>query len=805
MPNKLVVLIIFFISFLSIGKIINYYFFYDDFFLFYALQFPDDHDSIFQSSDSSAYLFLQPFFTPLFHLFKYEPLGYFVVSFLLFPLSVIVFYRFVSLLSGANKKISVFSSLIMASAYIGVEAFSWNMGAGPNNTIFLISSFVCLSFLLMYFKKKTFPMLVLALLSFSFSVYFFQFRSFLLFLWVGLLFAAWFIKEKKMNKNMVLLFVALFILGLFLYRDSLSFSTGLGLHLQFDLISFLTIFTRNIGNVFFPAEILTSGKKEIIAGVFSVILLLGAPIWAFLKSIKERHLVFFFSASTLLSLLLLQTVISLTINAPDVWYSSHRFYFVILPFLSGFLGILIYILYENQKTLSLVLIFIILTSHVFLSVNVIQKRWENPISHIKYFYQTLKKYVPVIDKNSVLLITQGEPTPVSIFVSARDANAYAGPAGFYAIKSSELNLSTNPQEAIEILSRLNLSENNLYALHYRRHELLDLTQVSRRVLKEGIEKSFAAKSGEEVMFDEISLPAFVPARIDAKLRIAADFSFLSKSGNNVIRDIQNPERYFTILFEQEKLRRNIKAHSVSSPLSAEHMEDNLVDGRYDTTWIPNEWDESGVSLVVDLGKLRRVSRIVWSSSRTSSWYVRLPSSYKIETSKNGADFKEVANNTDPPVLKTGEFFSDDFQEEEIKFVRLTIFSTRGGLTPAVDEVELFNDKDDINMTDYFKLKQSPDNYFSSYKIAEDYLNNVLDNRIPLDFGWRVDSNGDYPVGQSVPIIVRVGTTETISLYPPIVGEELKSLRIKPTNFPATIFVEDFKIVYPRLSEFSNAE
>lgn len=805
MPTKSVALTIFLLSFLSIGKIINYYFFYDDFFLFYALQFPADRDSIFQSSDSSAYLFLQPFFTPLFHLFKYEPLGYFVVSFFLFPLLVMVFYWFVNLLSGANKKIAIFSSLIMASAYVGVEAFSWNMGAGPNSTIFLISSFVCLSFILLYFKRKTFHMLVLALLSFSFSVYFFQFRSFLLFLWVGLLFAMRFNVERKISKDILFLLVALFTLGLFLYRDSLSFNSVGGLRLQIDLINFLTIFTRNIGNVFFPAEILTSGKKEIIAGVFSVILLLGAPVWAFLKRVKERPLVLFFSASTVLSLLLMQTVIGLTINAPDVWYSSHRFYFVILPFLAGFLGVLIYILYENQKTLSLILMFVILTSHVFLSINVIQKRWENPISHIKYFYEAIKKYVPVLDKNSVLLVTQGEPTPVSIFVSARDANAYAGPAGFYGIKSSELNLSTSPQEAIKMLSRLNLSEDNLYALHYRRNELLDLTQVSRNVLKEGIGKSFAAKSGEEVMFDDISLPASIPVRIDAKLRVAADFSSLSKSGNNKFRDIQNPERYFAVLFEQEKLRKNTKARSGSSPLSAEHMEDNIIDGHYDTTWIPNKWGESGVSLVVDLGKLRRTSRIVWSSSRTSSWYVRLPSSYKVETSKDGTNFKEVANVTDPPVLKTGEFFSDNFQEEEIKFVRLTIFSTRGGLTPAVDEIELFNDKGDINVTDYFKIKQNPDSYFSSYKIAEDYLNNVLDNRIPLDFGWRVDSNGDYPVGQSVSVNVRVGTTETINLYPPIVGEELKSLRIKPMNFPATIFVEDFKIVYPRLSEVSNTE
>lgn len=806
---------IFLLCVLSVGRIINYYFFYDDFFLFYALQFPNDKNSIFQSPDAPAYQFLQPFFSPQFSIFGYNPTGYFIISFLLFFVTIIVFYFFLKSLTNGDKKLPFFASIIIASGYIGVEAFTWNMGAGPNNTVFLTSSFLSLLFALLYLRQKKPIFLFGIFLTFTFVVYFFQFRAFLLFAWMFLFLVAWFIMKRNIPKYFILFLIFLILFGLIIYRDSFGFNQGQGTHIEFDLLRFSQIYSRNIGNVFFPSELLQLvsernniplNRLELLGGLAGLALLLGAPLWAFLKKIREFPLIFFFSTSVVISLLLIHIVVSLTVNAPDVWYSSHRFYVVILPFLAGFLGSLLVILQKRLNNLATFLLGFWVVTHITLSNIAIQARWDNPISHIQYFYKTIHQYVPKLDRNSVLLIEQGEPTPVSIFVSARAANAYAGLAGFYGIRVDELNLSRSPEEAATMLNNLRLSEEHLYTLYYRRGELLDLTNETRKILNSGMSRLLGSKTGDFVEFSNLNLPASAPLYVSLKLLAIPDFSNLGALKKIDQVQIENSEKYFPLLLEQEKLREKMKGLSLDNPLSFEHEASNVTDGLYSTTWIPLEWGKDGVSATADLGVTRRINRVVWSSSRTASWYVRLPAQYKVEVSLDGKNFTEVNSASNAPILKTGDFFIDEFPEQEVKFINITIFKTHGGLTPSIDEIEVFN-KDDgnINFTEYFIFKQNPERYFQDILAARKYLSEFLGNSIALEFGWRVDNNGEYPVGQSSIVSVNTDSLQNIRILLPIIGKEVKSLRIKPINFPAKIYIEDLKIIYPTLDELSKRE
>ena len=794
------------VCFASAGRIVNYYFYYDDFFLFYALQFPEDKNSIFNATDASGYNFLQPFFGPLFHLFGYNPRPYFIISFLLFLFLIFPFYLFLKIIFPKNPKVALFSSLIFASGYVGVEALTWNMGAGPNNTVFLTSSFLSLFCLAVYVQKKKNPWLWGFVLSFIFTVYFFQFRAFLLFLWVALL-VLFFTSFKKPPWQLLLTLLATFTMGTIFYNRSFSFNKEQGLHLDFTTLGFVQIYLRNFANIILPTEVLgfisdkvgiAQEKTELVSGSLIFTAAICAVGLSLIRKLKEARIILFFSTSLLLSLFILQAVLSMTVATPTVWYSAHRFWFVINPFVAGLLGTLFAILYDKKKLVSLTLLCTWLASHVYLSNIAITQRWENPISHIRYFYTTLKADVPRLDNNSVLLVTQGEPTPVSVFVSARDANALAQVSGFYGKTTDQLNLALSPIDAVSALNRLGVSADKLYVFHYRRGELLNITNETREILKEGRTVALKVHTGKIVEFNNLYLPTSAPLYLGFNVLSSPDLldlDFLDKPDQE---NIKNTEDYFRVLFKQNA-RKKPNATSSTEPLSFEHEVSNVIDGDYATTWIPKNWDNDGVSIIVNLGMEKKVSRLAWSSSRTASWMGRLPSEYTIETSHDGKKFSVVRRVVSPMILKTGDFFVDNI-DQVAKYIKITVNKTRGGLTPAIDEVDVFEEtENEIDLRKYFLVKQNPERYFSNTKIARSYLKEVLNDTINLEIAWRVDGNTDYPEGRSMVIPVAIGRREDIFVNLPIgIGKDIKSIRIRPQNFPATVDIKKAMIIYPKL-------
>lgn len=814
--DLLALLSTFLICVLSAGQIINYYFFYDDFFLFYALQFPKDRNSILRATDASGYHFLQPFFSPLFHIFGYEARGYFIISFILFALFIFSFYLFLRIFFPKNKYLALFSSLILASGYVGIEALTWNMGAGPNNTVFLLGSLLSFYFLTLYIKRRRIIYLLGFFVIFVSATYYFQFRSFLLFAWVPILvISIGGLKTKKPLNYFLSLLPIIFIIGLgiFIYTESLRFNPSQGAHVSIGVKQFTEVYIRNIGNIFFPSEFLAYiakigsapvEKAELLAGLLSISFVSMITIFSFLKKMREFSLFLFFSLSTLTSLFLLQLATSLVIITPSVWYSSHRFYIVIFPFVSGFLGTFLIVLQRRYKPIAIFLLGFWIVIHTVLSNQAINTRWTNTISHIRYFYKTLRAHVPKMDADSVLLITQGEPTPVSIFVSARDANAFAGPAGFYGKTVDNFNLFTSPSEAVLALGRLSVSEEKLYALHYKRGELIDVTGPTREFLRSGRKIPLGSNlSGNIINFDQISLPTSAPMYLDMQLVVYPDLSRLGLLKRIDQREVENPEEYFKILFKHNVPSIGTSATSNQKPLNPEHEVSNIIDGDYSTTWIPVGWDKNGVSVTIDLKKERSVNRIVWSSSRTASWYGRLPSDYTIEVSKDGVNFSSVRQVESARILTTGEFSVDEIPEQITRFIKVTIYKTRGGLTPAIDEIEVFSKEDgNINFGEYFTIKQNPERYFPNNQVANRYLEEVLQNSINLEVAWRVDENTDYPSGRGKIILIESGRPQNIHTVLPItIGKDLKSLRIETVNFPAKINIKKAELIYPRLSSF----
>lgn len=786
------------IAFLSTGQILRYYFSYEDFSLLYGVQFPNDPHSIFLYPGFVAYLFLRPLVTAQYFIFGYNPFWYYLVSLLLFLVCVALFYIFVRILYPQKKEIAFFAASIMASGYLGVETLTWNVFGGQIHLAFLIFCFLVFIFTLLFLKTYRKIHLIFLTIFLSFALYFFQFRSYLLFIWLPLLFLFKRIEEKK-KISIKLLGGSLFLLAfLFLpFIESIQLVLGRIQRVNLDAGLYLT-YLNNLGNILFPSDALESMQSvSLILGVFSLGLFILFPLVLILKRHKLLTLSLFFSLSVVLSLVVIMVVIAFIGQIPTIWPTSHRFYVVLLPFVSGFLAVFLSALHRKPQLFFFILIMI---THIFFSNKVISERWENLSQHLRYFYTTIKTNVPEIDKPTVLLTTLTRPYPPGPFVSGSDAGSAHFLAGFYGKKFDEFLLATEPLQAIKMLIDNGSSANDIHAFDYKRDDIVKETDEIRDILLRGRRSHLGNNlRGQEIELTDLQISSVAPVFIRAKIAVGLS---QVKYKPPAISGIMTVSQYLDLFFDQEEKRRKMTINSELSSLGDEHNINNIIDGEYETTWIPQEWGKV-VEFVIDLGQTRNIQKIVWSSSRTAPWDFRQPSDYVLEISNDGRIFSSVDKVENAQKLKTGEFFTTDMGGRDMRYAKFRINKTRGGWTPAVDEIEFF-DKTLTNeeLINYFNIKKSPAEHFPNKEIAALYYNKILKGLVPVEINWKTDGDGGYLAGQEKVIFVEgVGITKEYLVLLPKTGRQIKSLRIRTIDFPSELLIENLEVWHPSLEEF----
>ena len=795
---KMIVLIIA-VSVLSTSQILRYYFSYEDFSLLYGVQFPNDPHSIFLYPGFVAYRFLRYILVPQYFLFGYEPFGYYLVSFLLFLLVVVVFYKFLLLILPKPQRIALFGTLILASGYVGIESLTWNVAGGQIHLAFLVISLLTLIYAIIFLRnRKIYNLAILVLLSFV-SIYFFQFRSYLLFLWAPFLV---FFKRLEEHKGISLkLFAGVGVLIIFLsffFSQSIQLVIGRIQHVNLD-IRLLLVFLKNLGNLLFPSDYFESiNNGQILSGVLSLLIFILPPIYFIWRKRKFSYLLAFFSVCTLASLAAIMLVIAFVGQIPTIWLSSHRFYIVLLPFISGYLAL---VLSMVPARIQMPLLVIILVTHIFFSNKAISDRWESLSRHLRYFYETITIAVPRIDKPTVLLTTLTRPYPPGPFVSGSDAGSAHFLAGFYGRRFDDFLLATEPLEAVKMLIDNNLTTDDIYAFDYKRDDIIEETDKVRNVLINGQRMNLKGEfESDGIEFKDLEISSATPVFLRTQIKTVIGNT---RQGVLILDGKMSVYEHFALFFEQEVKRSKMAVSSDMEWLSEEHSVDNVVDGKYDTTWIPKEWKQNGASIIVDLGIPRRVYKVVWASSRVAPWEFRSPSEYEVGVSINGQDFNRVANAENASALKTGQFFTVELDGREIRYVRLTIKKTRGGWTPAVDEIEVFDNpiaEDDLR--NYFSVKNTPSIYFPDKNMATAYWRQILKQKIPVEINWRTDTDGDYPAGQEKKIYVEgLGVSREYIILLPKTGRVVKSIRIRPSGFPAELVVSKMEVWQPSLQEF----
>lgn len=788
------------IAVLSTSQILRYYFSYEDFSLLYGVQFPNDPHSIFLYPGFVAYRFLRYILIPQYSLFGYEPFGYYLVSFLLFLLVIVFFYKFLLLILPKQKRIALFTTFILASGYIGIESLTWNVAGGQIHLAFLITSLLTLIYTITFLRnRKIYNLIILGLLSFV-SVYFFQFRSYLLFLWVP--FLVFFQRLEERKGISLKLFGTVGILIIFLslfFSQSIQLVIGRIQHVNLD-ISLLSVFLKNLGNLLLPSdyfEFINNG--QMLSGILSLMIFVLPPIYFIWRKRKFSYLLAFFSICTLASLAVIMIVIAFVGQIPTIWPSSHRFYIVLLPFISGYLALVLNML---GPRIQIPLLVLILVTHIFFSNKVIGGRWESLSRHLKYFYTTITTAVPKIDKSKVLLTTLTRPYPPGPFVSGSDAGSAHFLAGFYGRRFDDFLLATEPLQGVNMLIDNKLTASDIYAFDYKRDDIVDETEKVRNILTFGQRVNLGGKlEGDEIEFKDLEISSSTPVFIRAQLGVAIAQN--SQSVQTISGGGMSKSEYFELFFEQEEKRAKMIIDTKSNPLGEEHAIDKTIDGKNDTTWIPQEWSPEGASVTVNLGVPRTAYQVVWSSSRAAPWEFRQPSEYEISVSRDGRDFTRISNVDNAPHLETGQFFTTELGGQEVQYVHLTIKKTRGGWTPAVDEIEVFDRQmAQEDLENYFLIKNSPALYFPNQETILRYWRQILKQKIPVEINWKVDNDGGYLAGQEKKIYVEgLGVTREYIAFLPKTGRTIKSIRVRSADFPSKLIITKLEVWQPSIEEF----
>ncbi len=170
----LIIVSILILVLLSVGRTINYFFFLDD---YATLGLVQQHQSW-----GWPYLYLTLFYTPLYALFKTNPIGYFSLGIFTYFLAGVSVYFLTNALT-RNRAISWLSSLIFATGYIAIDQFTQTAVTTVNNLNNILVCFVLINFINWIDKRK--PLYyVIAFVLFALSVSFIPFRAYPLILFL---------------------------------------------------------------------------------------------------------------------------------------------------------------------------------------------------------------------------------------------------------------------------------------------------------------------------------------------------------------------------------------------------------------------------------------------------------------------------------------------------------------------------------------------------------------------------------------------------------------------------------------------
>lgn len=798
------------ITLLALGKTVFLYFSFEDFDLFYRLQDSESTKNLL--TDISYSRHLNYYYNSIlpFKLFGYNPVPYHFIILTLAVLAHVLFYKVIRGIT-KNKIAALFVVSIFASAYYGLDSYTWNLIEGYEFTTSLILVFGILLLLLKFFDRKKIFYYLAALLIYGITLFFYKGRVFDLPPLVLLLIL--FFSPFTIPRKIVLAFPFLIKFIIIFFSN---INAGSKIHMDLQLSLLFNSFFGTLGNLFLPSYLTTPLysylSKQYFRGIhidtmfaFVGVIVLVVLIFLIFVLIKKNKLYALFAIYSLFNFLFSVAVIPIASitesnSYPTVADSTQHGLSSAVLWSSALIGIILGSFLKKRKSNKIIMgvAVLIIGVNVILSITHITISEKGANRELRYFYTEILRKVPKVTDKSVFYFYYMYPKPRYPF-SAGDINIkYTGYlAGFYGIHHSEIIIPRTFSEAVDAFRKNNIPVERFHYFYYRKNNLMDLTKKLNSYLRNGGKVEVTLKDNQA---QKLNIESIAPYYLEFAMFSEPDFSRIEV--NNKYEELVP---YYDLYIKKRKEGKQFRFSVSPDRITEESVTPSLLaDDNYNTNWNFASWEGDGVQVVLDFGKKTRVGKLVWSSSRTEPRAIRSPIDYEIFTSDDNKVWKSYIRKKINKPLSLNEYFMDDI-DKTTRFVMIRIYKTYLNSPPAIDEIEVFdNEIQDFDYKKYYMISSSPLKFIPNREVLEKLYEDVYANNLHFNINYKVDGDIDFH-------LPRVQRTKRVKLncvglcdykmYFPADGFHITGLKFEEENFPLNIGIDNVTVKYLEYEDF----
>lgn len=450
---------------------------------------------------------------------------------------------------------------------------------------------------------------------------------------------------------------------------------------------------------------------------------------------------------------------------------------------------------------------------------------ENRTEPQKDFFTQLKKELPVISKNTFLYFeVSNKNNSNGKFGNIFGAGSVGG--------SPEITMHYDGVDRYDVFTSVadykdflqKLKENkgtieNSYAFYFDDNKLINKTTQLREILKkgkttplefgEGMTQEVRPPAKKEGNLEHTSLEFDFPEGIfsltDGLLKFNLKIDTKKFEDKKIDTLDKEDEEYLEYLLSKNRIKKKSKA--AASSHFQNQVEQNLFDGKTETTWMThrgpwhnfvNKVTNEAQYVEIYLDQTINLGGIIFTNGHN----LRTPTSYRILVKERNG-WKEVKKTDLSAAKLTYEIWFDKFGPELTDSVRIEILKSESGDAPQLAELELveeefsgldFRRAQQIETDPSVLLKKNP----SSQVVKEYFRQNGK-----ISFSYLTDKDNDYNVPM-INIGIK-GLNETYSYEIPIPGNGTYLIKGKffNLNFPADFIFSDFEYINPSLYQLTS--
>lgn len=821
--------IIFFVTYISIGDVMRYYFFTDDYATLYHTQ---NNYSV-----GWPYVNLAAFFYPFYKLFGTNPTPYFIVDFIIYFIVGILIFILTKLLTKSNFA-SFFTSLIFATGYICIDQFTQAVASTISN-FNLVLMILTLIFTILWADTGRVRYYILAFIMFWISMIIIPVRSFPLVMFIPTTeFILIYKKENIVRVIRKLFYVFLrFIPFLLLGYSYGVFSYGAGttgkISDTFNVIHSKILFFIQPSTIKMVFDIL--GKsifiEPVVRQVWPYPRIINYPMLGFILLV----VILLFSLYSLSKLensrmkksLLILVLLSIEgfigfLTVSEITSPTNRYLVDAKIGLSGIVPLIIYIVIVNlkKKKLFFLLGILFLIFYIYSMANLSKKFEDQFVTNGLYaskFYTQLKRYLPELSKGDIIYVDYANRYPVPSRLGGIMGSALMSQevnlAFPYHVKIDSIKVTNKFNDIDSAISQKAADLSRLHTFYYDEQGLHDTTTKTLGLIKYGKIKSLNLENIEynekskapNLLIKDVNFPSLIPSRIMFALIVnplkSSDFIFPFSRAEVDTEDMVavrkmykegkvNKDLVIQYLLSQKKYYETV--HVEVSSQDNTYVMGNLINDKVNDSWVDNEnkWlTKNRPWIIIDLGEERKIGRIVWVKAGR-----RIPTEYKISFSTDKINWKYIDNkssfrNLPDDSRETNEIFSPI----NARYVKFDIFKTENENAPGVSEVEVIEDKfTNVDRDSALRLRSNPFEYVEN---AEDMQKTYefLSKYATLSVFTKTNKDEKMNTGfkSTVPIFLD-GLAHDYQLEVPAGGTMLDDIQFR-LNFPAELNISSMQI------------